>query len=143
MPKPKDRNSHAVSALVSQRISCGYMDTDNVPTVGSILPLVAMENNVTQIANSLCRFTVVLISSLFVASCNLPAIEGAPVGWGGTHRAVLVNEKSATYQYDPVVGGYDKVMEAASKHCSGFGKNAVPTQSGGQGVLRTQTFECK
>ena len=30
MPKPKDRNSHAVSAVVSQKISCGYMDTDNV-----------------------------------------------------------------------------------------------------------------
>ena len=30
MPKLKDRNSHAASAVVSQRISCGYMDTDNV-----------------------------------------------------------------------------------------------------------------
>ena len=39
-------------AVVSQRISCGCMDTDNVPTVGSILPLVAMENNVTRIANN-------------------------------------------------------------------------------------------
>ena len=33
MPKLKDRNSHAASAVVSQRISCGYMDTDNVPIV--------------------------------------------------------------------------------------------------------------
>jgi hypothetical protein len=29
MPKLKDRNSRAVSAVVSQRISCGYTVTDN------------------------------------------------------------------------------------------------------------------
>jgi len=95
---------------------------------------------VDRLFKSISGLTIIVISAFTVASC---AIDGAPVGWGGSHRPVLLNEASATFEYDPLVGGYDKVMEAASKHCSSFGKNAVPTQSGGQGVLRTQTFECK
>ena len=39
MPKPKDRNSHAVSAVGNQKISCGYMDTVSVPIVRSMSSL--------------------------------------------------------------------------------------------------------
>ena len=52
MPKLKDKNSHAVSAVVSLRISCGYTVMDSVLTVGSISPLVVMESSVNQIANN-------------------------------------------------------------------------------------------
>ena len=77
---------------------------------------------------------------LWLTSC---AIDGAAVGWGGSHKPVLLNELSATYLYDPLVGGYGRVMEDASKHCAGYGKSAVPTESANQGVLKTQTFECR
>lgn len=81
----------------------------------------------------------ILLSLNFLAGC---AIEGAPVGWGGTHQAVMANEASVTYVYDPMVGGYSAIMGAATEHCNIYGKSPVPTVSGRDGVLSTQTFEC-
>ena len=71
------------------------------------------------------------------------ASEGAALGWGGTHRVVLANEKAVMYEYDPVVGGFDKAVAAAEKYCADRGKSAVPTVSGRSGVFLTQTFECR
>ena len=79
-------------------------------------------------------------------SCNVLAgcaIEGAPVGWGGTHQAVQANKASVTYVYDRMVGGYGAIMSAATEHCNTYGKSPVPTVSGRSGVLWTQTFECR
>ena len=81
---------------------------------------------------------ITLFTSLLLIGC-----AGAPVGWGGTHQAVQANDKSVTYVYDPLVGGYSTTMNAATAHCSNYGKSAVPTFSGRQGVLSTQTFECR
>ena len=85
-------------------------------------------------------FASIFLSLNFLAGC---AIEGAPVGWGGTHRAVMANEASVTYVYDRIVGGYDAVMGAATDHCKTYGKSPVPTVAGTVGVLQTQTFECR
>ena len=82
---------------------------------------------------------ITLIASLSI----LVGCAGAPVGWGGTHSAVQANDKSVTYVYDPFVGGYSATMNAATAHCSIYGKSAVPTFAGKQGLLSTQTFECR
>ena len=68
---------------------------------------------------------------------------GAPVGFGGTHKVVQENSKSITFLYDNLVGGYSHIMDEASAHCKKFDKTSVPTQGGKQGVLNSQTFECK
>ena len=75
---------------------------------------------------------------LFLSGC-----VGAPVGWGGSHNAILANDESVTYVYDRLMGGYKKIMSDATKHCKTYGKSPVPTVSGRDGVLWTQTFECK
>ena len=71
------------------------------------------------------------------------ASDSAALGWGGTHRVVLANEKAVMYEYDPVVGGFDKAVQAAEAYCAERGKSAVPTVSGRSGVFLTQTFECR
>jgi len=80
----------------------------------------------------------ITLSTFLIFGC-----AGAPVGWGGTHQAVQANDKSVTYVYDPLVGGYSATMNAASAHCNNYGKSAVPTFAGRQGILSTQTFECR
>ncbi len=81
---------------------------------------------------------LILAAMILVTGC-----EGAAVGWGGTHQAVQANEMSVTYIYDALVGGYGATMRAATTHCGQYKKSPVPTMSGRQGVLYTQTFECR
>jgi hypothetical protein len=82
--------------------------------------------------------------ALTVSACvAMLGCAGAPVGWGGTHRTVQANEVSVTYLYDRAVGGLDAVMRAATDHCGQYDKSPVPTVSSRQGVLYTQTFECR
>ena len=82
------------------------------------------------------------------AALALPLLSGcasdsAALGWGGTHRVVLANDKAIMYEYDPVVGGFDKAVAAAEAYCAERGKSAVPTVSGRSGVFLTRTFECR
>jgi hypothetical protein len=67
----------------------------------------------------------------------------AALGWGGTHRVVMANDKAVMYEYDPVLSGLDKAVAAAQAYCGERGKSAVPTVSGRDGVFPTQTFECR
>jgi|TARA_R110000822_G_scaffold31760_5_gene91684 hypothetical protein len=86
------------------------------------------------------------MKSLLLTSSVLLFLTGcadAPVGYGGSHRAVLANDKSVTYVYDPIMGGYNKAMRDSTKHCKSYGKSPVLTFSGKQGVLGTLTFECR
>jgi len=71
------------------------------------------------------------------------ASDSAALGWGGTHRVVMANDKAVMYEYDPVLSGLDKAVAAAQAYCSERGKSAVPTVSGRDGVFPTQTFECR
>lgn len=71
------------------------------------------------------------------------ASDNAALGWGGTHRVVMANDKAVMYEYDPVLNGLDKAVAAAQAYCSERGKSAVPTVSGRDGVFPTQTFECR
>jgi hypothetical protein len=82
--------------------------------------------------------TLIVIFSLMTAGC-----VGAPVGWGGTHEVMLANEKSITFIYDKLVGGYYAIMTDATDHCKKYKKDPVPTSEGRQGMLFTQTFECR
>ena len=85
-------------------------------------------------------YFVVFSLSLILGGC---AIQGAPLGWGGTHQVVQENSSSVTYMYDRLVGGYQATMNAASIHCEGYGKNPVPTNQGRNGMFNTITFECR
>ena len=67
----------------------------------------------------------ILTVAILLQGC---AIEGAPLGWGGTHEVLLANEKAVTYKYDAVVGGQDAVFKAAADHCAAYGKSPVPTE---------------
>ena len=84
-------------------------------------------------------------SLLFISSVLLflTGCAGAPVGWGGSHESILANDKSVTYVYDRLMGGHKKIMSDATKHCKTYGKSPVPTVSDTNGVLWTQTFECR
>lgn len=73
----------------------------------------------------------------------LSACANAPVGWGGSHEVALANEAAITVVYDPMMGGYNKAMQAATDHCAKYDKSPVPTVSGNRGVLPTQTYECR
>ena len=84
------------------------------------------------------RTLFAILLSLMMAGC-----VGAPVGWGGTHEVMLSNEKSITFIYDKLVGGYYAIMTDATEHCKKYKKDPVPTSEGRQGMLFTQTFECR
>jgi len=84
------------------------------------------------------RTLFAILLSLMTAGC-----VGAPVGWGGTHEVMLANEKSITFIYDKLVGGYYAIMTDATEHCKKYKKDPVPTLEGRQGMLFTQTFECR
>ena len=84
------------------------------------------------------RTLFAILLSLMTAGC-----VGAPVGWGGTHEVMLANEKSITFIYDKFVGGYYAIMNDATEHCKKYKKDPVPTLEGRQGMLFTQTFECR
>ena len=90
-------------------------------------------------------YTTLSSSKYLIVCCTLAgcAIEGAPVGWGGSHKVVLANEHAVTYQYDALVGGYGAVMAAATEHCASFGKSPVPTVNQDMGIVSSQTFECR
>jgi hypothetical protein len=62
MPKRKDRNSHAASAVVSQRISCGYTVTDSVPIVKSTSSLAV----VVRLVSDRSFIMKALLTSVFV-----------------------------------------------------------------------------
>ena len=79
-----------------------------------------------------------MIILVLVAGC-----ASAPVGFGGTHKVTLANEEAITVEYDPLLGGYSKAVAAATAHCEGHGKSAVPTQRDDHGAIRHQTFECR
>lgn len=83
------------------------------------------------------KLALLAMSSLVLIGC-----AGGPVGWGGTHQTMQANDKFVTYLYDPLVGGRSAAMNAASEHCRVYGKNAIPTMSGNQGILQIQTYEC-
>lgn len=84
------------------------------------------------------RTLFAILLSLMSVGC-----AGAPVGWGGTHEVMLANEKSITFIYDKLVGGYYAIMTDATEHCKKYKKDPVPTSEGRQGMLFTQTFECR
>ncbi len=73
----------------------------------------------------------------------LSGCAGGPVGWGGTHEVLGANDKVVTYRYDPLVGGRSSAANAASAHCSGYGKTAIPTMRGNEGIIQIQTYECR
>ena len=78
-----------------------------------------------------------LITALLLTACT------NKVGWGKSHEVVLANEKAITVIYDPLMGGYKKAQIAATEHCQKHDKDPVPTLTGDQGTLLTQTYECK
>jgi hypothetical protein len=82
-------------------------------------------------------------TALLLTLLGACASDNAALGWGGTHRVVMANDKAVMYEYDPVLNGLDKAVAAAQAYCGERGKSAVPTVSGRDGVFPTQTFECR
>jgi hypothetical protein len=84
---------------------------------------------------------LVLVS--LALAMTLLGCAGGPVGWGGTHEVLQSNDKFVTYRYDPIVGGRSAAENAATAHCSSYGKTAQPTMRGNEGILQIQTYECR
>lgn len=83
----------------------------------------------------------VIASSILMLA--LIGCAGGPVGWGGTHETLQANDKFVTYRYDPLVGGRSSAANAAAAHCGAYGKTAVPTMNGNEGIIQIQTYECR
>lgn len=83
--------------------------------------------------------TLIFVSLIFL----LAGCAGAPVGWGGTHRVSLANERAISILYDPLVGGGSEANQAATQHCQKYGLSPVPTNKTNSGVLIEQVYECR
>ena len=71
----------------------------------------------------------------------------------GGHKAVLASEMGVTYEYDSFLSDYEKIVEAANKHCDKFNKRPYPREKSTRTTVSfvtfrllkvdVQTFDCR
>ena len=76
----------------------------------------------------------------FISGCAIP---GAPIGWGGSHKITMSNEKAITFIFDPLVVCYECMVKEATNHCQKYQKSPVPTMTTSSGIIREKVYECK
>ena len=72
------------------------------------------------------------------------SLTSCAVAWGSAHKVEFANQSSITINFDPSLTNMGEVQTFAQKHCSQFGKDAIPGQSDTSfWHMRTISFVCQ
>ena len=82
-------------------------------------------------------YIVAILLSFFVIGC-----AGGIVGLGGTYKVSYSDEDMIMFEYDSDLTSIKKLVEVAKKHCSQYGKKAIPETPASTNWNSVGSFKC-